>query len=293
MAEADFEEPDINENPNNNEPTVDPDQEEENAINEIGGESGTTNTATGGGVGADGTSKLNLSEKAGLDQVGKEAGTSGPITDAVAEDASKAEPTTEDGKKVKSYWEKAKDTFDKAKEKLTENKGNLMKLAGFAFIFFLAYEANKSLQDTADAMTGCYQQQACGQMAKPVKVGCSQTQCTCPLTSPPCASPGCGGSNCVNYVWTKYTPLQVLANVPAMLADPLINSATSSLKTILTYGAIFVGVVALAYVAFKILGRIGEKHEGEEGRGERIVYEESPPPYTEKFRMCNLRYRDF
>uniref|UniRef100_A0A6C0KTQ8 Uncharacterized protein n=1 Tax=viral metagenome TaxID=1070528 RepID=A0A6C0KTQ8_9ZZZZ len=302
-------------------------ENEEGDPDNTGGGGGTTSAETpGGGVDADGKSKLNPTEKAGLDQVAKDAKTKAPITDKTAEDASKENPTTEDGKNVKSYWEKAKEKFNDAKEKMSENKGNLMKLAGFAFIFFLAYEANKSLQETADAMSGCYQIQSCGGMAKPVKVGCQQEQCLCPLGSPPCASPGCGGSNCINYVWQKYTALQVLANIPSMVANPLLDDATSNIKTILTYGAIFVGVAALAYVAFKIIGRVTEKHKGEgseggeEGGGEEgggrgreewggrggeegggRGREEwggrggeemgAPPPYSEKFRMCNLNYR--
>jgi hypothetical protein len=264
-------------------------------------------TSANGDAPPNAAEKTEAAKTEALKSLGESLGIQEPIDENTVNDASSAEPETDGGKKVKSFWEKCKEKFADFNLSDLGTLGMLMGIAG------LAYWLDKSLNETADALTGCYQFQSCASgQTQPQKVGCTQAQCGCSLlttcasgsgTCAACASPACPGQSCYNYVWKKYTPLQVLASLPGMLLNGLtspLGGLTGDIKTLLIYGAIFIGIVGVIYIAFKFLNRShGEEGEreggevgGEEGGGEEGGgYEEAPPSYTEKFNMCGLKYR--
>ena len=218
-----------------------------------------------------------------LDTMGESLGMDGTITDATLDDASGDNPKTSDGEKLKSFWESFKSSFSDAIESEKETNGEtgkdiedspktqqslydkygkfVLTIALIGGALWGALELNK----LADALTGCYQIQTCAsQPGVPIKVQCSQVNCNCsastgtPGGTSPCATPACGGTNCVNYYWQHYTPLQALATLPGVIAGGLLAPVTpiiGSVQKLLVYAAIFIGVLLIAYVAYKIVNR--------------------------------------
>jgi len=113
------------------------------------------------------------------------------------------------------------------------------------------------LNNLGDSLSGCYQTLTCSDsLSTPVKVGCSQANCSCSgVNTTKCATPQCGGTGCPAYSWNKVSALQALAMLPGMLTSgilaPVTKSSTDLIKTLAIYGSIFIVVAIVAYFLYK------------------------------------------
>lgn len=197
-------------------------------------------------------------------------------TENVIEDASTEEPETDDGKKMKQFFD---DFQDKAKTKISELQAEngesgkdladsektkqsiLEKYGPAALKLLLAISALVGalllLKNLGKSMSGCYQTFTCSSSeSTPSKVGCTQSQCTCQgVATSGCATPKCGGPNCANYYWQEVSAIQALAQLPGMIAggifNPLENSVSDLIKNIAIYGGIFIAILIVGYIVYK------------------------------------------
>jgi len=225
----------------------------------------------------------NAKVETAITNLGEALGCQDQITETTIDDASAENPTTGDGKKLKSYWEafKAKindmvkseqsengesgkdiNDSEKTKQSILEKYGpKALAIALIGGLLLLL------LNHLADSLSGCYQvfTQA-SQVTTPTKVNCKQSQCSCDpggnLNGSQCANPTCnssaGQSQGVNYYWQKLTDLQALAMLPGIAvggveapAKDLLNSLSKPLM----YLAILAAVLIVGYFIYKTLNR--------------------------------------
>lgn len=201
-------------------------------------------------------------------------------TESVIEDASVEDPETDDGKKMKQFFDEFQ---DKARTKISELQAEngesgkklaesektkqsiLEKYGPLALKLFLAIAALLTaylvLKNLGKALSGCYQNFTCSsEESTPSKVGCTQDQCSCDgVSTSKCASPNCGGDKCANYYWQEITAIQALAGLPGMIGkgifDPLENSISNLVKTVAIYGGIFIAILIVGFIVYKFATR--------------------------------------
>lgn len=188
-------------------------------------------------------------------------------SNAMIDDANLENPTTPDGEKLKSWFDSFKKSFSNAAENETpeslyEKLGG-GKTAFIALILIGVIASIVTLNDMADALTGCYMlttDTSGNTFNQPVKTSCSKATCNCTNITQciPNASP-CPGTT---YFWKKVTPLQALAILPGLAAKSIaagILQPTSGFLNSVKGPIIVVGVmiilIILAYTAYKYFSK--------------------------------------
>lgn len=231
-------------------------------------------------ISTDPESVINKQTETTLEKMSESLKTDSPIVQETVDDASLDEPKTNDGKKVKSYWERCKDAISslfssEQKENGEEgqdpndsekSKSSFMdKYGKWALLLALLGVGVGVLSELGKSLTGCYQIYTnSSSYSTPTKVGCVQSSCSCAgvNTSPNCANPTCnstlGQSKGVNYYWQNISALQALATLPGIMAGGvaaaaanLTGSLSKSIGHLLLIGGGVIGVLAVLYMIYK------------------------------------------
>ena len=215
---------------------------------------------------------LDAANKPILEAIEKVAKTGEPITEEMVKNSSSENPPDQASKNlrenvVKPSLDIAEETIKNAQEANGESgkaledspktKAELLKkygptilklLAAIALVGFGIYELDK----IADEMSGCYKFSTTVAGTQE-KIGCSESTCNCNNISQ-CGANNtpCTQANGLQYIWRKYTALDALCQLPALVMNPIASGLSNLLKPLKEIVIGIVAVVAILLILFLI-----------------------------------------